>query len=98
MRRICASAPIGQGRRVPFHFAFLASPAVKAPERRDNLTVSVPDEIEIRDYADEDTPPFPVPWMKGDLAASGAVRITIIERDSVCSSVCSLGHGPETRR
>lgn len=45
---------------------FLVSPLFVTGERRDNPTVSVPDEIEIGDYADEDTPPFPVPWMKGE--------------------------------
>jgi hypothetical protein len=45
---------------------FLVSPLFVTGERRDNPTQSVPDEIEIGDYADEDTPPFPVPWPKGE--------------------------------
>jgi hypothetical protein len=42
------------------------SPLFVTGERRDNPTESVPDDIEIGDYADENTGPFPVPRPKGD--------------------------------
>jgi hypothetical protein len=45
---------------------FLVSPLFVTGERRDNPTASVPDDIEIGDYADENTPPYPVPWLKNE--------------------------------
>jgi hypothetical protein len=45
---------------------FLVSPLFVTGERRDNPTTSVPDDIEIGDYADENTGPFPIPWLKGE--------------------------------
>jgi hypothetical protein len=45
---------------------FLVSPLFVTGERRDNPTKSIPDYIEIGDYADENTGPFPVPRLKGD--------------------------------
>jgi hypothetical protein len=45
---------------------FLVSPLFVTGERRDNPTQSIPDDIEIGDYADENTPPFPIPWLKGE--------------------------------
>jgi hypothetical protein len=45
---------------------FLVSPLFITGERRDNPTETVPYEIEIGDYADENTGPFPVPWLKGE--------------------------------
>jgi hypothetical protein len=45
---------------------FLVSPLFVTGERRDNPTASVPNDIEIGDYADENTGPFPVPSLKGE--------------------------------
>jgi hypothetical protein len=42
------------------------SPLFVTGERRDNPTESVPDDIEIGEYGDENIGPYPVPSLKGD--------------------------------
>jgi hypothetical protein len=45
---------------------FLVSPLFVTGERRDNPTESIPDDIGIGEYADENTGPFPVPELEGE--------------------------------